>query len=71
MKHTALELYSDAGDIIMFNFGAKKERSRVRRWIKKRGALEYRDRDRHRAAFKQMLHEVQEGWHKRELSNFE
>lgn len=71
MRHSALELCSDAGDIIMFNFVAKSERSRVRSWLKKKCSLEYRDRDHRRSAFKQMLHELQESWHRRDLSNFE
>ena len=44
---------------IMFNFANKKARSKVRAWIKRKCALEYRDRDHHRMAFKSMLHDLQ------------
>ena len=46
-------------------------RSRVRRWIKRKCSLEYRDRDYHRGGFRQMLFELQEQWQRREVSNFE
>ena len=46
-------------------------RSRVRRWIKRKCSLEYRDRDYHRDGFRQMLFELQEQWQRREVSNFE
>ena len=71
MEHSALELFGEAGDQLLFNFKSKRLRSIVRRWIKRKCALEYRDRDRQRAGFRQLLHELQEQWHKRELSNFE
>ncbi|KAL3923975.1 MAG: hypothetical protein SGPRY_004056, partial [Prymnesium sp.] len=40
-------------------------------WLKRKCALEFRDRDHNRMAFKSMLHELQEEWHRREISNFE
>ena len=42
-------------------------RSRVRRWIKRKCSLEYRDRDYHRGGFRQMLFELQEQWQRREV----
>ena len=71
MDHSAIELFDDAGEMLLFNFKDKRVRSAVRRWIKKKCPLEYRDRDRSRAGFRQLLHELQEQWHRRELSNFE
>ena len=71
MDHSALELFDDGGDILLFNFRSKRARSTVRRWIKKKCVLEYRDRDRGTGGFRQLLHELQEAWHRRELSNFE
>ena len=73
MDHSAVELFDDAGEMLLFNFKDKRVRSEVRRWIKKKCALEYRDRDRgnSRAGFQKLLHELQEQWHRRELSSFE
>ena len=71
MEHSAIELFGDAGDLLLLNFKDKRLRSRVRRWIKVKCNLEYRDRDRHRAGFRQLLHDLQESWQRRELSNFE
>ena len=45
--------------MLLFNFRSKRMRSAVRRWVKKLCVLEYRDRDRHRAGFRQQLHELQ------------
>ena len=36
MAHTALELYSDSGDLLMLNFASKRLRSRARRHLKKK-----------------------------------
>jgi len=71
MRHTALELYSHKGDQLLLNFADKTQRSRVRRCLKKKCNLEYRDRDHGRMAFKTMLHDLQEEWHRRELTNFD
>ena len=71
MEHSALELFNDTGDIALLNFKSKRLRSHVRRWLKRKCTLDYRDRDRHRAGFRQLLHELQDAWHRRELSNFE
>ena len=71
MSHSALELFDDAGNIFLFNFRSQQVRTRVRRWLKRKCHLEYRDRDRRRAGFRQLLHELQEAWQRRELSNFE
>ena len=70
MEHTALELLTADGDTLLLNFRTKGTRSRVRRWIKKKCTLAYRDRDRQRAAFRAMLAELQESWQARELSTF-
>ena len=43
----------------------------MRRLLKKKCALEYRDRDRGTAGFRQLLYDLQEAWHRREMSNFE
>jgi hypothetical protein len=71
MEQSALELFDDAGDMLLFNFKSKRLRSRVRSWIKKKSMLEYRDRDRGTRGFREQLHELQERWQRRELSNFE
>ena len=57
----------------MINMKSKGIRTAVRKQVKKRCTLEYRDRDRKqdRAGFNRMLHEMQESWHRREISNFE
>ena len=71
MAHTAIELSRDDGDSLLFNLPDRVLRSRVRRWIKRKCTLEYRDRDYHRGGFRQMLFELQEQWQRREVSNFE
>ena len=71
MAHTALELYSSGGDTLLLNFSSKRLRSRARRELKRKCDLEYRDRDRHRPAFRQMLHELTDAWVRREDSNFD
>ena len=71
MAHTAIELFRDDGETLLLNLPDKRMRSRVRRWVKRKCTLEYRDRDHHRAAFRQMLYELQEAWQRREVSNFE
>ena len=71
MEQSALELFDDAGDMLLFNFKSKRLRSRVRSWIKKKSMLEYRDRDRGTRGFREQLHELQERWQRRDLSNFE
>ena len=63
------------GDTMMLHFGDQIERSRVRRALKRRCTLEYRDRDtrrlKDRRAFRQLLHDLQEAWHSRAISNFD
>ena len=71
MAHTAIELFRDDGDSLLFNLPDRVLRSRVRRWIKRKCTLEYRNRDYHRGGFRQMLFELQEQWQRREVSNFE
>ena len=73
MEHSALEFMDDAGNALMINMRSKGIRTAVRKQVKKRCTLEYRDRDRKqdRAGFNRMLHEMQESWHRREISNFE
>ena len=71
MAHSAVELFSESGGILLLNFRSHARRSAVRRMLKKKCPLEFRDRDRGRAGFRAMLHELQEGWSRRELSNFE
>ena len=73
MEHSALELFDDSGTTLMLHMRSKRARHDVRKQIKKRCALEYRDRDRKqdRAGFRQLLGALQEQWHARELSNFE
>ena len=73
LEHSALELFDDAGNAIMLNIRTKKARTAVRRQLKRRCTLEYRDRDRKqdRAGFRTLMAQLQEQWHNRELSNFE
>ena len=73
LEHNGLELFDETGDTILLHLRSKRMRTLVRRQIKKRCTLEYRDRDRRqdRAGFRQLLSALQEQWHARELSNFE
>ena len=71
MAHTAIELFRDDGSTLLLNFTDKRERSRLRKLVKTRCPLAYRDRDRHTSAFRKMLSDLQEKWHRREITNFE